>query len=167
MPQLLDLWRSFQSTLGTAAGAVAIRRLTMFRAVGSGGMSEHDECLGVQPGTTRRQALRRFWVTGVLATAGAGLSELLLVPRASATVSSLGPAVPSATILAALPADAPVGLRDAIASGCCLYYTRDEGACSPACGTGSCCYVISGCYNAGPTCIGVPCSRGNFTSGSC
>lgn len=129
-------------------------------------MSEHEKRAGVEAGSTRRQALRRFWVTGVLATAGAGLSEMLLRPNPAAA-ATLGPTMPAATILAALPADASAGLRAAIESGCCLYYTRDEGACSPACGSGTCCYVISGCYKEGPLCITVSCTKGNFTSGSC
>lgn len=127
-------------------------------------MSEHDERGDAPAGSTRRQALRRFWVSGLLATAGAGLSEIFRVPRASAaTVQSVQ--MPISTVLAALPRDAPVGLREAIASGCCLTYTRTEGECSPSCGAGYCCYTISGCYEAGPLCINVPCSRGNFTTG--
>lgn len=131
---------------------------------GEAGMTEHNVRDDVQRGSTRRQALRRFWLTGVLATASTGLSELLMVPSASAATVE-GVQLPVSIVLDALPPDAPVGLREAVASGCCLKYTRTEGECSPACGTGHCCYTISGCYDAGPLCISVPCSRGDFTSG--
>lgn len=128
-------------------------------------MSELGEHQDVQPGSTRRQALRRFWVTGVLATAGAGLSELLVLPRTAAAATGASVQLSAATVFDALPLDAPDGLREAIAGGCCLRYTRTEGECSPACGTGHCCYKISGCYTAGPLCISVPCSTGDFTTG--
>lgn len=131
---------------------------------GNSTMSEHEERGGAEHGSTRRQALRRFWITGVLATASAGLSELFMLPRAAAaTLPSTQ--LPIATVLAALGDDAPAGLRDAIASGCCVHFYRDEGACSPACGTGYCCYTTDGCYVSGPSCISVSCSRGNFSTG--
>jgi hypothetical protein len=112
---------------------------------------------------TRRQALRRFWAVGLLATASAGIADLFMVGPADAETSL--PSVPISAALSALPADAPPGLVQAIADGCCITYTRDEGACTPSCPSGQCCYHVTGCGYNYIACIEVSCAKGNFTTG--
>lgn len=71
-------------------------------------------------------------------------------------------------VLNALPADAPEDLREAIASGCCTYYTVAEGFCgSSGCGTGNCCYhiVSTACGKDVYQCVNHPCSYGNYSTG--
>lgn len=117
-------------------------------------------------GPTRRDVLRRAGSAGVLATAGAGLAELFGSHLARAdTAPTLR--LPATMILNALPPDAPANLRTAIEDGCCITYTRDEGACNPACGSGFCCYhvVSKDCGIDEITCIEVSCAEGNFSTG--
>lgn len=128
-------------------------------------MSEQEEPVSAEHDSTRREALRRFWAAGLVATVSAGLTELLLSPRVFAATAPAATQMPVSSVLSVLPAGAPPGLREAIASGCCFTYTRDEGACSPACPAGQCCYHVTGCGYDYTMCIGVSCSRGNFTSG--
>jgi hypothetical protein len=70
-------------------------------------------------------------------------------------------------VLAALPADAPAELRETIQLNCCTHYYVAEGNCgSGGCGAGSCCYqVVSSCAPTHYSCIGFPCSHGNFSTG--
>lgn len=114
--------------------------------------------------TTRRGALRRFLSAGVLATAGAGMSELLGARGAQADAAPMR--LPATMVLNALPADAPADLRAAIESGCCMNYYRDEFHCgSGGCGPGWCCYHVVGCGRDEVLCINVSCAEGNFSSG--
>lgn len=117
-------------------------------------------------GRTRRDMLKRLMSTGFAATIGAGLADLTGVTSAHAATSEV-PRIPASMILNSLPANAPAALTQALASGCCIKYTRDEGHCSPKCGSGWCCYhvVSSGCGLNMVTCINVSCAEGNFTSG--
>lgn len=127
-------------------------------------MSNHHEPDLAGSGTTRRQALRRFVMTGLMATAGAGLSELLTARGAAAAVTPTR-RLSAAEALAILPADAPESLAQAIASGCCLHFTRAEGACGAPCPAGQCCYTWSGCTSGGPICLNYTCIKGNFSTG--
>jgi hypothetical protein len=71
-------------------------------------------------------------------------------------------------VLQALPPEASPALREALQSGCCIHYTVSEGDCgSGGCGAGWCCYhaVSTGCGINEYTCVHVPCSTGNFSSG--
>lgn len=121
--------------------------------------------LGEKP--TRRDMLRRAWSAGILATAGAGLSELVGAGTARAATPQL-PQLPVTLILNALPADAPSALRDAIDAGCCTTYTLDEHHCgSNNCPSGYCCYhvVSTGCGINEVVCLEVSCSEGDFSTG--
>jgi hypothetical protein len=113
---------------------------------------------------TRREVLRGMFSTGLVATAGAGVSGLLGAPAARAA----GMQMPATMILNGLPPDAPSNLAAAIEAGCCVTYTRDEDHCSSGpCPSGYCCYhvVSSGCGVDIVTCIEVSCAEGNFTTG--
>lgn len=118
-------------------------------------------------GSTRRDALSRFGTAGVLATVGAGLSEVVRAGSArAATATPLR--LPATMVLNALPAGEQT-VRAAIEAGCCLTYTRDEGHCgSGGCGTGACCYHVTGsgsCSVDTILCVDVACAEGNFTTG--
>lgn len=116
---------------------------------------------------TRRDMLRRAWSAGIVATAGAGLSELVGVGSARAATQPTTQ-LPATMILNALPPDAPTALIDAIEAGCCTTYTRDENHCgSGGCGAGWCCYhvVSTACDINEVICINVSCAEGNFTTG--
>lgn len=117
-------------------------------------------------GRTRRDVLKRMMSTGLVATIGAGLADLTGVTTAHAAESEL-PNIPGSMVLNSLSDDASAALKQAIASGCCIKYTRDEGHCSPKCGSGWCCYHVtsSGCGLNEIECVNVSCAEGNFTSG--
>jgi hypothetical protein len=122
---------------------------------------------GVRERTTRRDALRRIFSAGIVTTAGAGLSELLL-PAGSRAATPQLPQLPATMILNALPADISPNLANAIEAGCCITYTRDEHHCgSSNCPTGECCYhiVSNNCGIDEIACVAVSCAEGNFTTG--
>lgn len=122
---------------------------------------------GVRERTTRRDALRRIFSAGIVTTAGAGLSELL-VPSGARAASPQLPQLPATMVLNALPADASPSVAAAIEAGCCITYTRDENHCgSGSCPSGSCCYhiVSSNCGLNEIACVTVTCAEGNFTTG--
>ena len=70
-------------------------------------------------------------------------------------------------VLAALPADAPAEVREAIRAGCCIHYYVSEGSCgSGGCGSGWCCYhIVSSCGPNYYQCLNYPCAHGNFSTG--
>ena len=71
-------------------------------------------------------------------------------------------------VLRVLAPEASPALRAALQADCCIHYTVAEGQCkSGGCGSGSCCYhvVSTGCNINEYTCVGVPCSTGNFSTG--
>ena len=70
-------------------------------------------------------------------------------------------------VLAALPPTASQALRHAIAAGCCVTYTVAEGHCTPACGSGACCFhvVSTDCGINSYECVNRSCDKGNFTTG--
>ncbi len=116
---------------------------------------------------TRRDMLRRAWSVGVLATAGAGVSELIGAGSACAAATQTT-RLPATMILNALPADAPAAIRQAIEAGCCVHYTLDEHNCgSSHCPSGQCCYHVtsSDCGVDYITCIEVSCAEGNYSTG--
>jgi hypothetical protein len=122
---------------------------------------------GARERTTRRDALRRIFSAGIVTTAGAGLSELL-VPSGARAASPQLPQLPATMILNALPADASASVTAAIEAGCCITYTRDEHHCgSSNCPTGACCYhiVSANCGINEIACVAVSCAEGNFTTG--
>jgi len=122
---------------------------------------------GMDTRATRRDMLRRFFSTGVLATVGIGASELVGASQARASTSA-STNLPATMILNALPADVSPSLVAAIEAGCCITYTRDEGNCgSGGCGSGRCCYhvVSTACGTDQVMCIDVSCAEGNFTTG--
>jgi hypothetical protein len=113
---------------------------------------------------TRRDVLRRFGSVGLLASASAGVGELLGSPPARAATTQL----PATMVLNALQADASPEIAQAIEAGCCLHYTRAEGQCgSGGCGNGSCCYHVTStqCAIDETVCVKVSCAEGNFTTG--
>jgi hypothetical protein len=124
-----------------------------------------QESVSLDDGRTRRDVLRGGSRLGILATAGAGLAELLSPTRAGADTQL--PQLPATMILNALPPDAPPDIRAAIEAGCCIHYTRDVGHCGSGCPSGSCCYrvVSTGCGINEVTCVEVSCAEGNFTTG--
>lgn len=70
--------------------------------------------------------------------------------------------------LSALGPSASPALREAIASGCCVYFTVAEGMCGTgSCGTGRCCYhaVSTACGINQYECLNYPCSKGDFSTG--
>ena len=70
--------------------------------------------------------------------------------------------------LRALGPNVSPALREAIASGCCTYFTVAEGMCGTgSCGSGRCCYhvVSTGCGINQYECLDYPCSKGNFSTG--
>jgi hypothetical protein len=127
----------------------------------------NKDAMGLPEGTTRRDALRRMFSAGIVTTAGAGLSELL-VPVGARAASPQMTQLPATMVLNALPADASPDVSAAIEAGCCITYTRDEHHCgSGSCPTGSCCYhvVSTGCGLNEVICVEVSCAEGNFTTG--
>jgi hypothetical protein len=116
--------------------------------------------------STRRDALRRIGSAGMLATVSAGLLDLLgAIPAGASTATSSQ--LPATMVLNALGPNAPAGLSVAIQSGCCVHYTRDEGACGSPCPSGSCCYHVTSttCGLDSTGCVDVNCAEGNFTTG--
>lgn len=114
---------------------------------------------------TRRGVLRRITSIGAVATVGAGMSELVGLGTARA-VTPAATKLPATMVLNALPPGADA-VRAAIEASCCITYTRDEGKCSPACGSGWCCYHVtsSDCGLNTIECIEISCAEGNFTTG--
>jgi hypothetical protein len=122
---------------------------------------------GTSEKPTRRDMLRRVWLAGVFATAGAGVSELLGTGSARAAAAQTTQ-LPATMILNALPTNAPPAIRAAIDAGCCVTYTLDEHHCgSGSCPSGYCCYhvVSTDCGLDEVACIEVGCSTGNFSTG--
>jgi len=126
---------------------------------------------GSYVGSTRRDTLRRLGSLGAFATIGAGLADLLgtAAARADSTTTPTNQ-LPATMVLNALPPGEQV-VRAAIEATCCLTYTRDEGQCgSGGCGTGACCYHVTGsgggsCNVNEIICVDVSCAEGNFTTG--
>jgi hypothetical protein len=117
--------------------------------------------------SSRREVFRRCGLAGITGLIGAGLAELVgAVPvRAASSVQQL----PATMVLNALPPGEQT-VRAAIEAGCCLTYTRDEDRCgSGGCGSGACCYHVTGSGSCSGTneiiCVDVSCAEGNFTTG--
>jgi hypothetical protein len=89
-------------------------------------------------------------------------------PAGFTPAGSLPTALTADEVVKALPESAPQALRDALLANCCTHYTVAEGECGTGgCGSGSCCYhiVSTECSINKYSCVGVPCSTGNFSTG--
>lgn len=127
---------------------------------------------------TRRTMLRRIGAAGMMATAGAGVAQLIGTTSARAAQgqplpqSVLGP-VPTVIrsaepILNAMDPATAATIRAQMAAnaGCKVCWYVDEGNCDAAhCPDHGCCYYHTGCGGYGVDCIpNFSCAHGNYCS---